>query len=121
MKIIIPSGDGAKLATLSGAQKSKMYRIIQRGWMTPKEAEQNPELMGIIPIIAALATAVPAIATGVGGLISTVSSAKSTQAQNKILAQQIAIESQKAEQLKTALMFGIPAALILVFILTRKK
>lgn len=121
MKIIIPSGDGAKLATLSGTKKNRMYKIVQRGWMTPAEAEQNPELMGIIPIIAALATAVPAIATGVGGLISTISSAKSTEAQNKVLAQQIAIESQKAEQLKTALMFGIPAALILVLILSRRK
>lgn len=121
MKIIIPSGNGAKLATLSGEKRARMYRIIQRGYMTPAEAERNPELMGVIPIIGALATAVPAIATGIGGLISSWSGAKSTEAQNKILAQQIAIESQKAEQLKTALMFGLPAALILVFILTRKK
>lgn len=118
--------NGAKLATLQGNymdtfRNQEIHYLINRGYMTKEEASKYPELMGIIPIIAAVGAAIPAITTGVGGLLKTWSGVKSTEAQNKILAQQIAIESKKADQLKMGLMFGIPAALVLAVILSRRK
>lgn len=125
MKIVMRQPNGAKLATMQGygasPREMQMATVLKRGYMTVGESIKYPELMGILPIIGAIAAAVPAVAAGVGGLIKTVSGVKSTEAQNKILAQQIAIESKKADQLKIGLMFGIPAALILVFLLTRGK
>lgn len=124
MKVMIPSGASAQLMTLQGnnsGRQVRLVRIIERGYMTPAESNNYPELMGIIPIIGAIAAAVPAIATGIGGLIKTWNEGKQTSAQNTILQQQLQLEAARSEQMKTLLMIGVPAAIVLVLILSRRK
>lgn len=111
-------GNKPTLATLQGySSDSAVEKIVSKGFMTPAEGNAHPELMGILPIIGAVAASLPLV----GGLLDSWTGAKDREAQNKILAQQIAIESKKAEAMKTALMIGIPGVLVLAFILTRKK
>jgi hypothetical protein len=109
----------AKLVVLSGRQK-KQQRIIERGYMLPAETGDNPELLGVVPILGAVAAALPSGITLISDIWDKISGKGDTS--ELIQAQMIQQQQQAAQFNKIMLVAGVGVAAIMMFaIISQRK
>lgn len=139
MKINL-SGNVPQLVTMEGERIDKKLslmgidaadkKVLSKGYLTPAEkhyfSKKHPELMGFLPLLLA---ALPAVLTGVSAVVTATKSPQNNEASNQAALQaavqaqaerDAALQAAKNEQIKTLLMFGVPAALIIVVLLMKK-
>lgn len=109
-----------RLVVLSGREK-RMQSIIDRGYLKPGEAEDYPELMGILPIIGAIAAALPAGITVVKDIWSSITGGSSDDT-SSILQQQILLQQEQSAQMQKILIYGgLGLGAVLVLTMVMKK
>ncbi len=107
-----------RLIVLSGREK-KMQSIINRGYLKPGELNDYPELMGILPVIGAIAAALPAGISIVKDIFSSITGGKDD---SSIIEQQIILQQQQAAETQKLLIYGgLGLGAILVLTMVMKK
>jgi len=111
-----------RLVVMSGREKKKQV-IIERGYITPAEVEDYPELMGILPVIGAIAAALPAGITVVKDIWSSITGGGKDES-SSLIQQQMLLQQQQAAETQKILIYGglgLGAVLIVTMMMNRSR
>lgn len=107
-----------QLVVLSGRQKSQM-RIIERGYMLPAETNDYPELLGVVPVLGAIAAALPSGITLISDIWDKIQGKDDASA--LIQAQMLQQQQQAAQFNKIALAAGVGVAALMIFVIVTQR
>lgn len=110
-----------RLVVLRGRDR-RIQAIIDRGYLKPGEAEDYPELMGILPVIGAIAAALPAGITVVKDIWSSITGGDKDDS-SSVLQQQMLLQQQQSAQMQKILIYGglgLGAVLVLTMVMKNR-
>lgn len=110
-----------RLVVLRGRDR-RVEEIIERGYLKPGEVEDYPELMGVLPIIGAIAAALPAGITVVKDIWSSITGGNKDDS-SSIIQQQILLQQQQSAQMQKILIYGglgLGAILVLTMVMKNR-